>query len=523
VRVVRASLLAAMLVAVPVPVAAQSGRHVLVVRAHGVSLPAALDHPVIGRLVRSGGIGLLAGDRFVDPAPIDPERFTHVKLAEVEAALSAGRTGQVLVIVAGSVDDRPDWVALAAGEPEEILASTRSPGGLTSATTGHDGVVASVDVRPTVLAFLGETREDEPGSVIRVEGEAPTDLVERAADYRRVALPVGLAVLALGIGSLVVGVIVLLVGISSLVVRTTVAILGLLSVALLVALVPTSALPSLHPAVVITALLLLGGLLLALALVAGRGDATRSVTVVAAAGLVVLVVDGLLGWPTELTPLLGGGALLGVRFTGLGNAAAGIVLAGSVLWATRLGPRVGVGLLGGAALFAGLPFLGADLGGGVTLFAVAGLWFGWRIRERFDLAAVGLAAAAGLVGGALLVGVHAVWPEPSHVARAVESGGLLTTFLDRLASNFRATTEIWPVWLTVLGLPAWLLVAARRWGPFREPLVRWPWWQAGVIVLAAGGMIGYVVNDTFGMAAIAFVFCSAAMVYPALRERWTSA
>jgi hypothetical protein len=32
-----------------------------------------------------------------------------------------------------------------------------------------------------------------------------------------------------------------------------------------------------------------------------------------------------------------------------------------------------------------------------------------------------------------------------------------------------------------------------------------------------------VVNDTFGMAAIAFVFCSAAMVYPSLRERWTSA
>jgi hypothetical protein len=33
-------------------------------------------------------------------------------------------------------------------------------------------------------------------------------------------------------------------------------------------------------------------------------------------------------------------------------------------------------------------------------------------------------------------------------------------------------------------------------------------------------MIGYVLNDTYGMAAVTFVFLSAAMVVPALR--WTN-
>jgi hypothetical protein len=523
VRVARATLLAAALVAVPVPAAAQSAREVFVVTTEDISFPAALRHPVIGGVVGAGGIGLVAGDRFVDPARLDPEQVTHVELVELESALAASGAEQVMVIVAGSVEDRPDWLALAIGPPE-VLEATGSPGGLISETTGHDGIVAAVDVTPTALDFLGESvPEDMPGAVIEVEGQPPVDLYERALDYRRTALPVGLAVLALGIGSLVVGVAVLLIGISWPVVRSTVAVLGLLSVALLVALIPASSLPSMEPVVVIPSLLLLGSLLLVVALVAGRGDATRSVTVIAAAGLLILVVNGVLGWPTELTPLLGGGALLGVRFTGLGNSAAGIVLAGSVLWAARLSPWAGVGLLAGAALFAGLPFLGTDLGGGVALFGATGLWYGWRVRGRFDAAAVGFAVAAVLAGALLLVGVHALWPEPSHVARAVQSGGLVGTFLDRLASNVHATTEIWPVWLTVLGLPAWLLVAARRWGPFREPLARWPSWRAGVIVLAIGGMIGYVVNDTFGMAAIAFVFCSAAMVYPSLRERWTSA
>ncbi|HKX25894.1 MAG TPA: hypothetical protein VJP08_06195, partial [Actinomycetota bacterium] len=202
-RVIRATLLAAALVSVPVPAAAQSAREVFVVTTEDISFPAAPRHPVIGGVVGAGGIGLVAGDRFVDPARLDPGQVTH----ELESALRASTAAEVMVIVAGSVEDRPDWLALAIGPPDELLEATGSPGGLTSETTGHDGIVAAVDVTPTALDFLGESvPEDMPGAVIEVEGQPPVDLYERALDYRRVALPVGLAVLALGIGSLVVGV-----------------------------------------------------------------------------------------------------------------------------------------------------------------------------------------------------------------------------------------------------------------------------------------------------------------------------
>ena len=348
-------LLGAALIAIPDPAVAQSDLPVLVVRTDDLSFPAALRHPVIGGVARAGGIGLLAGDRLRDPVRLDPGPVGNIQLTELAPTLSSSRDDEVLVIVAGSVSNEPDWLALATGPPDQILEGAGPPGGLTSDTTARDGIVAGDDVTPTILDFLSQpVPDDQPGSVVEVEGDAPVDLYERAVDYRRVALPVGLAVLALGIGALVVGLAVLLLGIRSTVVRGTVAVLGLLSVTLLVALVPASVFPSIEPVAVIPGLLLVGVLLLVAALVAGRGDPTRAVTVVAAAGLVILVVDGILGWPSEVTPLLGGGALLGVRFTGLGNSAAGIVLAGAVLWATRLNPWPGVGVIAGGALFAGL-------------------------------------------------------------------------------------------------------------------------------------------------------------------------
>jgi hypothetical protein len=532
VRACRALLLAAALAAVPGPAGAQTDRQVFVVMARGMSFPEALADPVTGGLARSGGIALLAGRRPRTVVGRDLVGLTarrvgpinRLGLDELEQAVFGSEARAVLVVVAGfpaSGNDLPVAV-VASGSPDEILSGTGSPGGLTSDTTRIPGLVADVDVAATISERLSPAqRDDSPGSPIRVEGRAPTDLYERAVDYRRVATPVGLVVLVAGIGSLAVGLVLLLLRPPP-VAGATVALLGLFAVASMVALIPASVLPSLEPGPLVVALAALGAAITISAVLAGRRDHALTVATVGGIGLVLLVLDGLLGWPTEVTPLLGGGAVLGVRFFGLGNSAAGIVLSGAVLAATRLRPWAGVGLIAGAALFAGLPFLGADLGGGVTLFAATGLWYGWRVRGRMDLRGWALAGAATVLGAAILVATHAVWPQPTHVTRAVEAGGLVDTFLDRLGSNLRATTEIWPVWITVVGLPVWLLVAWRRPGQFRPMLADRPGWRVGVMILATSGMIGYVANDTYGTAAVAFAFVSAAMVYPALRERWTS-
>jgi hypothetical protein len=518
VRAGRVLLLASAILAIPSVVAAQPDQEVMVVRAEGLTFSSVLDDPLIGAVARSGGIGLMAGER-----PIVPPIVTEVDLDQLAGILEASSAGEVLVIIAGTSAPEGELppIVVARGGPAEVLDPDGRAAGLTSDTTGTEGLVADVDLVPTVAAFQGRSLpRDVPGSPIRIEGDVPTELYQRAIDYRRVATPIGLVVLALGLGSLVVGVLLLLLPVRAPVVRTSIAVLGLSSVALMVALIPASILPSLEVSAVVLGLLAIGAVLMVAALVVGRRDHAYAVAVVAGAGLLLLVLDAILGWPTEVTPLLGGGAILGVRFFGLGNSAAGVVLSGAVLVAALLRPWTGVVLVAAAALFAGLPFLGADLGGGITLFAATGLWYGWRVRDRIDLLGLGIAGAAAVLGALLLVGLHSVWPEGTHVSRAVDAGGVVETFVDRLASNLRSTTDIWPVWLTVLGLPAWLLAAWRWPGPFSRMLGTRPWWRIGVMVLAIGGMIGYVANDTFGMAAVAFAFVSAAMAYPALRERW---
>jgi hypothetical protein len=295
-------------------------------------------------------------------------------------------------------------------------------------------------------------------------------------------------------------------------------------VALLVTLVPASLLPTFAwPAVLLT----LGagaGILTWLGLRLGGGGADRPLAVIALAGLVLVVVDVALGWQTGSTPLLGGSALDGVRFFGLGNPYAGIVLSGAVLVAARLGMSSGVALIVLAAVFAGLPFLGADVGGSITLAVAAALWYGIERWGRLGWRTWALGAAAALVAVAAIVITHRVLPPgETHVSNAIaEPDGVLgavEVFWDRLLLNVRSTSEVPPAWLALLGLPVWLTIAVRPPDALRPSLQADPRWRRAVVVLAIGGILGYVLNDTFGMAAITFVFVSAAVVFPALAVR----
>lgn len=346
-------------------------------------------------------------------------------------------------------------------------------------------------------------------------------------EYRRVVGPVQLTVLVLALVSLAVSVGLVLPGRNVALRRPALvaAVVGLASIALFVVLLPASLLPSFQPVLVGAVVGVSAIALTAAAVRAGRRDPPLAVLVVAGMGAAFLVLDSALGWPTLRTPLQGGGFPEGVRFYGLGNTQAGILLAGAVLGAARLPAWGGVALLIAAGLFAGLPFLGADLGGALALFLAAALWFALQVRGRLGWREWVMAGGAIVVGSILIVGAHLVLPPTTHIANAVKDasgpGGLVREFLDRLTNNVRITSAVPVLWLTVVGLPAWMLVAMRRPGAFGW-LSEDRSWRNAVVVLAAGGMIGYVLNDTYGMASIAFVFLSAAMLYPTLMERWTS-
>jgi hypothetical protein len=522
--------------ALPSPANAQPEREVLV---YVLDIPAeqALADPSLRSIAMRGGMGLMTeteplGEVLSDlrstgtsVTPVSDPSEMQGELARVDAA-----TSRLLVLAFPRPVEHEGGVTplfMGRGTPADFLDDGGTPPGLTSETTRRAGVVSNVDLAPTTLQFLGRPISDDVlGSPIRVEGEAPTELYARYLEYRQVVVPTGVIVLLITLAALAAALMLLFVrGASPSLIRA-VAIWGVLGVSLQVALLPGSWLPSYEPWVVALAVGGIGILVAVAALWWGRGSAVKVPAAVAGIGLGFVVLDGLLGWPSGLTPLLGGSALDGVRFFGLGNSYAGLLLAGSVLVAALLPPIAGLTLLLLSALFAGLPFLGADLGGGVTMFAVAGLWYGLRVRRSAGWAAGGAAIGA-LAGTALLVVAHRFLPpEPTHVTRAVEeSGGLagiVEVFVDRLRLNLEVTAATPAIWPALAGIPVALWVALTRLGPFRPPLERFEAWRLGAITLAIGGMLGYVLNDTYGMASVSFIYLALALVYPALAVRWNS-
>jgi len=442
------------------------------------------------------------------------------------AMLGGSAAEEVLVVVVGAgasetMRERGDAVGpivVARGSPQALLGGGGEAAGLTSSTTRREGIVADVDVAPTVLDFLGVPAPAEMvGTVIRTEGSPPTDLHDRYLGYQRVVGPVGLTALAFALLALIAGLVVILgpfhpaPWLARVVGAAT---LG--SAALLVALVAASVLPSYRTSAVVAALIVAAVALYAIARRLARGDPMTAVAAVAVAGLIVVVVDGVLGWPSQITPLLGGGALDGERFFGLGNAYAGIVLSGTVLAAARLGPAAGVGLIAAGSVFAGLPFLGADLGGSLSMAVAAALWFGVRRWGGLGWRSWALAAAALLTAAVLVTLGDRVLPGGGTHLTAVQGTGSVQVFLERLGENVRSTSQTPAAWLAVLGLPVWLGVALARPSRFRPTLEPDPRWRDALVVLTIGGMVGYVLNDTHGMAGVAFTFASAAMLYPTL-------
>ncbi len=449
----------------------------------------------------------------------------------VPLTLGSSEADEVLVLVVGAgasraMRERGEEVTpiiLARGSPEELLTGGGEAAGLTSSTTRREGVVAEADVAPTILGFLGVPAPSEmAGSAIRLSGAPPAELHERYLAYQRVVGPIGLAALAFAIATLVAGIVLIfgpwrppawLAG------GVAAATLG--SAALLVALVPAGVLPSYSAGAVVLALIVAASVLSTVARRVGRDDAPTAVATVAAAGLLVVLLDGVLGWPSGLTPMIGGSALDGERFFGLGNAYAGLVLAGAVLGAARLPLWPGVGLIVAMALFAGLPFLGADLGGCLTLALAAALWFGLRRWQTLGWRTWALAAATLVAALVLVIAADRILPGGgTHLSEVAEPGeGVLDglgLLVERLGENVATTSETPAAWLAVLGLPIWLTVALGRPRRLRPTLEPDPRWRDAVVALAIAGIAGYLLNDTHGMAGVTFTFVSAAMLYPTL-------
>ena len=525
------------------------GNHpgVLVVAVPGVSFEELMSIPEVVALSRAGGAGLLANSRDVGVISSSVRTDDDVQLAgslELDPRRTGGLDGvgrELRTLIEGSTNDellvivytsRPSHemlgsndelhgIAAAVGHPGALLPGRGEQGSLTSASTRRNGIVAGGDIWETIDTFLRASRvgvrhlaagEVPPGEPIDIiPGPPPFELHERYLAQRRMYVPIGAAgaiYLAIaGLGAIVV------LSLGSRIPRDVRRIFGwgsLSVAALATALLAAGHLSNLTYATVVpfVALVTVFGTL-AFAPLEHR-DVLLIPAGIGIAVLAYFAVEAILAWTAALTPFVGGSELDGGRFYGLPNVFIGLLI-GACLWiAQRLRTLGGFTLLVGVALFAGLPYLGANLGGGVSLFAAAGLGLAIRERERLGIwRSIGVFVGVTALGTALILAAHAISPFETHVTRFEEqAGGLADVFErigDRLQVGFDLVARNPFALIPVVGLPIAIAAVLRPPAALRPSLQRSPAWRDAILVTLLAGVVAYLANDS-GPAAAGFAF-----------------
>ena len=518
----------------------QGASGILTIDVPRVSFEELMSIPEVVALARSGGAGLMANaENMVLPPPGTtsgpPPVQTDVRLdpgelgidgvgSEIRVLIESNRADELLVLVVSSrpsadmvaAKDELRGIAMAVGSPDELLASVDPEGSLTSDSTRRDGVVVGQDVQATVSDHGGGVllvaNPPALGSPIEIiDGPPPFELHERYLAQRRMYVPVGTAAaiyLAIaGLGAIVI------LALGDRVpngLRRVFGWGGLSVPALATGLFAAGHLPDLTYATVVpfVAIVTVFGTLAFAPL--ERRDVLLVPLGIGIAVLAFFAFEAVLGWSAALTPFVGGAQLDGGRFYGLPNVILGVLI-GSSLWiAHRLSTASGVALLVAVALFAGLPYLGSDFGGGFTLFAAAGLWLAVRERRRLGFwKGLGVVVGVTLLGSALILFAHSLSPLETHVTRFEQDvsglGGVVERFWDRLQVGFDLIARNPFALVPVLGMP--VAIAALLWppAPLRPSLERSPAWRDAILVTLLAGVVAYLANDT-GPAAAGFAF-----------------
>jgi hypothetical protein len=536
-----AGVVASLFLCSPASAAVDPGDPVaMLFRVPGVSFEELLATPEIASLARAGGAGLLVyqaslparlggvGRSSPSSRPfqeffLPPRAFGGVDgvAEEIARIVQASPQGRLLVIVTSletsaamrAAKDELHPIVVAAGAPDELFPDTGTPGSVTSDSTRRSGVVIDSDIRSTVSEFIHRPlSEAEVGFPIEIiPGPPPFELHERYLAQRRMYVPIGTAggiyLAIVGLGAIAI----LALGSRVPQILRRVFGWGCLSVAALATgLLAAGHLPELTYATVVpfVALVTVFGTL-AFAPLEHR-DVLLIPAGIGIAVLAYFAVEAILSWTAALTPFVGGSELDGGRFYGLPNVFIGLLIGASLWIAHRLRTVAGFGLLVGVALFAGLPYLGANLGGGVSLFAAAGLWLSIRERERLGVwKGLGLFVGVTLLGTALILAAHAISPYETHVTRFEEQagglGGVVERVRDRLQVGFDLIARNPFALIPVLGLPMAIAAVLRPPAALRPSLQRSPAWRDAILVTLLTGVVAYLVNDS-GPAAAGLAF-----------------
>lgn len=440
--------------------------------------------------------------------------------AALDRLIRLRRPGELLLVT-----QAPPAVTGAQMLPIGTLGLGGTPAGeLTSDTTHVDGIVAGIDVAPTVLNHLGlPVPGVVKGQPIRSQPGRDAGALEALADRLRVVLPRRLPALWTLLGAWA----------------------GLLLAAMLVAdrrgmrwALRVGALAVLWvPAVVLLTAALrpsrLAELLLVAALALASGALTDRLTpwprgpaVPALAGVAAYAVDLAFGSPLIIRSLLGPNPLFGSRFYGIGNeleatlAALLLVGVGALLCGRGRSRGAVAAFAGGGlvlALVVGAGRLGADVGGVITIgagaaVAAAAMLPGGVTRRA---AAAAVVVAAPVLGLALLAVVDLTTGGDSHftrtVLRADDSGALWDVVSRRYEIAGRQAIRGFMPGATIIALLA-IALGVRQRARLLAPVGGDRAWWAMLTGLIAAGVAGSLFNDSGPVLLLFATFIAAALV-----------
>lgn len=405
-----------------------------------------------------------------------------------------------------------------------LHAPDLEPGLLRSASTRRAGVVALVDVAPTILELLGV---DRPGSMEgrpferttrgAASGEARAeDLVDMnaAARFRDgLVVPVSTIFVVLQAVLLVAAAAAYgrLTGLGrrapGVVAFASLAVLGFLPATYLAGWLPF------HDASEAAYYGFVAGVALAVAVaatVAGRRHRLDPLLLALGTVMGLLVVDMVLGAPMQLNTVFGYSPTVGGRFAGMGNLAFGQLAASAFLLAGLLLLRVqdrrravalALGVLGLALVIDGTPVWGSDVGGVLALVPAIGLMASKVLDIPLRARTLALWGAATVAAISVFAAIDLARPadKRTHLGRLVESvtdegwDSFMTVVVRKLGANLGVlTSTIWTAMVPLaIGAAAYLLWRAP--GAARAIRRNIPEALAGLAVV---GFLGFALNDS---------------------------
>jgi hypothetical protein len=382
---------------------------------------------------------------------------------------------------------------------------------LTSATTRTEGLVANVDVLPTLLAWTW--KPPLPGSEGRPFEEAPRDgTMEAIRSLDRVVHANDRALVPHGL--LMAGIVVLAFAAwagrqRSAKANRTAAFLLLSLLAWPLALIVSPLLLAWIPLDAVKTLIFLPAAISALiafaATLAIRSGPRRLLAILGVSSL-VFVADGISQGALIRFSMLSGFQIQGIRYYGIGNEYMGILLGMALALLGLCGlKRWYVAALGLPAIAAlGWPGFGADAGGLVAAFVAFGCAYLVACGRRCRWLHAALLAAVGIACALLFAWIESrlAGSGASHLGQAILSeredgmGSLVALVAGKVGMHARILVH--PATIAGLCALALILFAARSKG---QPIVelttqRYPGWGKVLAPAGWGGLAALVFNDS---------------------------